>query len=162
MPLAGEGPQPALGMIVGEAPGREEEKEGRPFVGKSGRLLDSALRSIGVERSSVYITNVVKEVPLDSEGRIRRPHEEEVIAWLPILEGEIQNTAPIAILALGRTAQRALVPGVPEEAIPFGSIIGNVYVAWHPAYVLRQGASQYIFSDWLAQIRRWAEDLHAA
>lgn len=148
--VAGEGPQPALGMIVGEAPGRKEIEVGRPFVGSAGKLLDTALRSFGITREFVYITNVVKELPLDSDEKIRRPYSEEIEAWRPILEGEIENTAPAAILALGRTAATALT-GLSGE-IPFGSKIGNVYVAWHPAYVLRQRSS---YEEWLEQIRPW-------
>lgn len=155
--VAGCGPQPSLLMIVGEAPGRDEVKEGRPFVGAAGRLLDVALRAVGVDRDAVYLTNVVKDLPLDSDGKIRRPYEDEIVSWLPILESEIQHTAPEKILALGRTAQRALVPGVPEDAIPFGSIIGHVHLAWHPAYVLRQGGKRgSTYAEWLRQLYPWA------
>ena len=164
--VPGFGPQPARGMVVGEAPGRKEVEEGRPFVGQAGRLLDSALRACGIPREQVYITNVVKELPLDSEGRIRRPYKEEVEAWRAILEGEIENTTPVAILALGRTAAQTLT-GL-EGDIPWGSKIGNVYVAWHPAYVVRHGGNVFWvgdswmstpYGDWLAQIRPWAEAL---
>lgn len=151
MPVAGEGPQPCFGMIVGEAPGREEDREGRPFVGRSGRLLDTALRAIGIERSEVYVTNVVKDLPLDAEDKIRRPTEEEIAAWLPILAGEIEKTAPAVILALGRTSTNALLSrlhGVTGN-IPFGSVVGNIVVAWHPAFVLRNSAD---FENWLRQL----------
>lgn len=165
--VPGEGPQPALGMIVGEAPGRQEIAEGRPFVGRAGKLLDTALRAAGVSRDKVFVTNVVKELPLDSERRIRRPFSEEIEAWRPILEGEIQNTAPAAILALGRTAAGTLT-GL-EGTIPWGSKIGNVYVAWHPSYCLRRGATSAfptfyhstVMGEWLEQIRPWAEALQA-
>lgn len=160
-------------MIVGEAPGREEVEAGRPFVGRSGKLLETALRAVGVAREEVYITNVVKEWPRDSEGKTRRPYDEEVAAWREVLEGEILNTAPVAILALGRVATRALIPFeiVGDEAPPFGSKIGNVYTAWHPSYVLRNGGLTApiglqiiggVAGDWLAQIRPWAEALLAA
>jgi uracil-DNA glycosylase family 4 len=171
--VPGEGPQPALGMIVGEAPGREEIEKGRPFVGRSGKLLETALRAVGLTRDEVYITNIVKDLPLDSDEKIRRPTPEEIEAWRPILEGEIENVAPFAILALGRTAANTLC-GL-EGEIPFGSKVGNVYVAWHPAYVVRQGyggralehwtASDHsldTYEDWLMQIRPWAEAIHAA
>lgn len=157
MMVPGIGPSPALGMIVGEAPGRKEVEAGQPFVGPAGRLLDTALHAVGVLRSDVYVTNVVKELPLDSDERIRRPYSEEIEAWRTILEGEIENVAPAAILALGRTAASALTGLVGE--IPFGSKIGNVYVAWHPAYLLRQRSG---YDEWLEQIRGWAEALVAA
>lgn len=155
--VPGAGAQPALGMVVGEAPGHKEVELGVPFVGKSGRLLDMALKSFGIARESVFITNVVKELPLDSEGRIRRPYDAEVKAWLPWLEKEIEFTAPQAILALGRIASKALT-GIPD--LPFGSKIGNVHSAWHPAYLLRGGAGEDGRTLWLEQIESWAEALH--
>ena len=162
--VPGEGPQPATGMIVGEAPGREEVEQGRPFVGRSGKLLETALRAVGVTRESVYVTNIVKELPLDSDDKIRRPTQEEIDAWMPILQSEIESTAPAAILALGRTAARTLTG---YDDLPFGSKVGNVYVAWHPAYVLRHG-HRFVLThtlpsathqEWLEQIRPWAEAL---
>lgn len=153
--VPGSGPQPALGMIVGEAPGRKEIEQGAPFVGQAGKLLDSVLRAVGIERSTVYITNVVKDLPLDSEGRIRRPYPEEIAAWAAILDGEIQNTAPAAILALGRTASNVLT-GLDGD-IPFGSKVGNVFTAWHPAYLLRNGGeNQALYGDWMEQVEPWA------
>lgn len=156
MSVPGIGPQPALGMIVGEAPGRKEVEEGVPFVGQAGKLLTTALRAFGIDRNTLYITNVVKELPLDGEGRIRRPFPEEIEAWREILDTEIRYTAPAAILALGRTAANTLTDL--EGDIPFGSKVGNVYTAWHPAYVLRQGreANQAVYGDWLEQIEGWA------
>lgn len=162
--VPGEGPQPCLGMIVGEAPGREEVSAGRPFVGRSGRLLETALRSLGVAREEVYITNVVKDLPLDSEDKIRRPYPEEVEDWRTFLEREIANTAPAAVLALGETAAHALT-GL-KGTIPWGSRIGNVYVAWHPAYVLRRGIRSMVwgqtrYDEWLDQLEGWAEAIRA-
>jgi uracil-DNA glycosylase family 4 len=163
--VPGVGPQPAYGMIVGEAPGREDEKEGQPFVGRPGRLLDVALRAVGVIRSEVYITNVVKEISLDADGKIRAPTEEEVLEWSEILGNEILSTAPTAILALGRVATKSLT-GIHPDNVPFGSKIGKVYTAWHPGDLLRRGyisgyfpprASRYGY--WLDQIRPWAEAL---
>lgn len=167
-PVSGEGPQPARGMIVGEAPGRDEVEQGRPFVGRSGRLLDTSLRAVGVERSGVYITNAVKALPLDGDEKIRRPTPEEIAEWYPILQGEIENTAPAAILALGQTAAGVLTDLVGEK-IPFGSKIGNVYVAWHPSYVQRSVTlhPSYVlgsgnWAEWLDQIRPWALEIRAA
>lgn len=150
---------PALGCIVGEAPGREEVAQGRPFVGRSGKLLDVALRALGVDRSTVYVTNVVKDIPLDSDERIRRPYAEEIAAWKPILDGEILETAPAAILALGRTAANTLTEL--EGDIPFGSRVGIVYTAWHPSYLLHRGMSG-VSKEWLDQLSPWAEALREA
>jgi DNA polymerase len=145
-------------MIVGEAPGKNEVEQGRPFVGKSGQYLESVLNALGVRREEVFITNVVKEWPRDSEGKTRTPYDEEVAQWDPILRGEILHVAPVAILALGRTATTALT-FLAGEKIPFGSKIGNVYTAWHPAYLLRRGKAPEAAEEWLEQIRPWAEAL---
>src|SRR5512138_2195840 len=145
--VPGEGPMPALGMIVGEAPGKQEVEQGRPFVGRSGKYLEGVLRALGVRREEVYITNVVKEWPIDSEGKTRRPFDVEVQEWAPILQGEILEVAPAAILALGRTAVNALTT-IEGEKVPFGSKIGNVYTAWHPSYLLHQRSAEHV-DEWL-------------
>ena len=154
--VPGDGPQPCLAMIVGEAPGKEEVAQGRPFVGSSGSTLETALRAFGLARENCYITNVVKELPLDSSGRIRRPYADEIIAWEHVLVGEIENTAPRSVLALGRTASQALT-GM-EADVPFGSKIGIVYTAWHPAYLLYRH-ERGMFNRWLRQIQPWALSL---
>lgn len=164
--VPGEGPQPCLAMIIGEAPGHDEVAQGRPFVGKSGRLLESVLRSFGIAREEVYITNVVKELPLDVENRIRRPLQDEIDQWMPVLRGEIFSTAPQAILCLGRTASDAVTG---HRNLPFGSKIHpNLFTAWHPSYVGRQIGfiTSFIYmpiympkelKEWREQLRPWAE-----
>lgn len=118
---------------------------GRPFVGRSGKLLDAALEHFQIDRKQIYVTNVVKEMPLDDEGKTRAPLPKEVRAWIPILEGEIAQTHPKALLALGRTAEEALAD--------FGA-----FHAWHPSYVLRSGGQESeMYEDWLEQISFWAE-----
>lgn len=155
--VPGKGPQPAAGMIVGEAPGRKEVAAGEPFIGPAGQNLDTVLYALGVRRDEVYVTNVVKELPLTTDNAIRRPNPSEVEAWLPILQSEIEQTAPVAILALGRTAIEALTD-IEGEKVPFGSVVGNVYTAVHPSYFLH-GGQDYDFAEWLEQIRPWAEAL---
>jgi uracil-DNA glycosylase family 4 len=102
--VPGEGPLNASIMFVGEAPGRSEDLEGRPFVGSAGKLLDSLLSSIGVERGSVYITNVVKCRPPGN----REPFDSEVRACNPYLRRQISMIKPKIIVALGRIAGRTL------------------------------------------------------
>jgi len=102
--VPGEGPLNASIMFVGEAPGRSEDLEGRPFVGSAGKLLDSLLSSIGVERGSVYITNVVKCRPPGN----REPFDSEVRACNPYLRRQISMIKPKIIVALGRIAGRKL------------------------------------------------------
>jgi DNA polymerase len=102
--VPGEGPLNASVMFVGEAPGRSEDLEGRPFVGSAGKLLDSLLSSISVERGSVYITNVVKCRPPGN----REPSDEEVRACNGYLRRQISIIKPRVIVALGRIAGRTL------------------------------------------------------
>jgi DNA polymerase len=102
--VPGEGPLNASIMFVGEAPGRSEDLEGRPFVGSAGKLLDSLLSSIGVERDGVYITNVVKCRPPGN----REPFDSEVRACNPYLRRQISIIKPKIIVALGRIAGRTL------------------------------------------------------
>lgn len=150
-------------MIIGEAPSRADESAGVPFTGVGGRALDAVLRALGVKRDQFYITNLVKTTPLDSEGRQRRPYPVEIEAWRSILEGEIQHTAPRAILALGQTVSRFLT-GL-EGEIPYGSKIGNVYVAWHPIFVSRGAGQEFVdippIDLWMEQIEGWAREVEA-
>ncbi|MEM0340718.1 MAG: type-4 uracil-DNA glycosylase [Acidilobaceae archaeon] len=102
--VPGEGPLTARVMFVGEAPGRKEDEEGRPFVGAAGKLLTTLLESIGVRRNDVYITNVVKCRPPEN----REPIDEEIRACNPFLRKQIEIIRPRAIVALGRVAGKTL------------------------------------------------------
>ncbi|HEU4823668.1 MAG TPA: uracil-DNA glycosylase [Nitrososphaeraceae archaeon] len=105
--VAGEGSCSVKVMIVGEAPGRQEDLEGKPFVGSSGRILDSALSKAGIKRSDVFITNVVKCRPPNN----RRPQSNELIACMGHLERQISLVSPKIICILGSTAYRSLLGG---------------------------------------------------
>lgn len=105
--VAGEGSRCAKVMLVGEAPGRQEDSEGKPFVGYSGRILDAALSKAGIKRSEVFITNVVKCRPPDN----RRPQSNELTACMGHLERQISLVSPIIICILGSTAYRSLLGG---------------------------------------------------
>jgi DNA polymerase len=153
--VPGTGPPDADGMIVGEAPGFEEMRQGRPFVGHSGVLLDGVLATLGLRREDLYITNVVKVIPLDEDGKIERPRMKDIGTWSSFLALEIQNVAPVAILCLGRTAVDHLMP----EGIEFGKREGEYFSAWHPAHVLR---NEELAEEWLHQIIPWAEEIHDA
>ncbi|MEM4426157.1 MAG: type-4 uracil-DNA glycosylase [Acidilobaceae archaeon] len=102
--VPGEGPLTARVMFVGEAPGRKEDEEGRPFVGAAGKLLTTLLESIGVRRNDVYITNVVKCRPPEN----REPIDEEIRTCNPFLRKQIEIIRPRAIVALGRVAGKTL------------------------------------------------------
>lgn len=145
----GEGPAEAVGFVVGEAPGSEETKVGRPFVGPAGKLFEAALISLQLERGDIYITNVVKSFPENSRGRARTPTPEEVRSWAPDLLDEIQRYCGVPMLALGKCAAVTLT----DRWRPGQCARGSVWVAWHPAYVLRRRS---LWHQWLAQLEPWS------
>ena len=138
-------------LIVGETPGEDEDRQGEPFVGQAGKLLDNMLGAMKLSRTGermaegggVYITNVLKCRPSGN----RNPKPEEVAQCLPYLERQVSLLKPKMILAMGRFAVQALLrDSVPElEGTPYGKLRGRVYqyqgvpvvVTYHPNYVLR-------------------------
>lgn len=102
--VPGEGPLDADVMLVGEAPGRKEDEQGRPFVGMAGKLLDAILEKVGMPRITVYITNVVKCRPPGN----RDPKPDEIRACLPYLRRQIELVRPKIIVALGRISGKLL------------------------------------------------------
>jgi uracil-DNA glycosylase len=108
----GEGRPTAELMLVGEQPGDVEDREGRPFVGPAGKLLDRALAEAGIERDRVYLTNAVKHFKWRARGPRRihdTPNEREVRACLPWLRAEIEVVDPSLVVCLGATAAKALL-----------------------------------------------------
>lgn len=99
------GPEDAEVMLVGEAPGANEVEEGEPFVGRAGEKMNDVLNDIGVERSELYITNLVKIRPPDN----RDPKKDEIEAWAPLLEEEIEKVDPDIILTLGNFASKEML-----------------------------------------------------
>jgi uracil-DNA glycosylase family 4 len=97
-----EGPEDADIMLVGQNPGKEEVKQGRPFVGRSGRYLNKVLRHNGLERDGLYITAVVKE---PTPGN-RKPRVDEINRWMPTLLDEIKQIKPQIVVLMGRVAWR--------------------------------------------------------
>ena len=104
-PVLGEGSLNAQIMLIGEAPGEREAKSGRPFVGASGRLLDELLASIGLKRTDIYITNVVKDRPPEN----RDPTPEEIAFYMPLLTRQIEIIQPRVIATLGRFAMTFVI-----------------------------------------------------
>ena len=100
--VAGEGPRTAEIMLVGQNPGREEAKQGRPFVGRSGKYLDTVLSKNNLDRSKLYITSVVKE----TTPRNRKPTADEIQRWMPYLLQEIRQVKPKTIVLMGTVAWR--------------------------------------------------------
>lgn len=135
-------------MIVGEAPGKNEWEQKRPFVGDSGQLLRKELVAAGLNPDDMYITNIVKIWPRTDEGKTRAPNELEIEAALPYLVEEIQHVVPKYILALGAPAFHTLVGtnlGISlyrgfwqrlDEKFDWDDAL--VLPTWHPAYILRQ------------------------
>ena len=101
-PVIGEGDYFAKTVFIGEAPGKNEAKTGRPFCGASGRILDELLFSIGVDRSSVYITNIVKDRPPEN----RDPKPEEIDLYAPFLDRQLEIIKPKIIATLGRFSMK--------------------------------------------------------
>jgi len=120
----GDGPVPCDVMLIGEAPGRDEDILGKPFVGAAGKILKIALEKAGYERKDVYITNIVKCRPPGN----RVPKPEEISACAVYLDDEIERVSPSRIILLGRTASRTF-----RKYFPKFTIARDVY---HPAYAL--------------------------
>lgn len=141
-PVCGEGPVPSPLMVIGEAPGRDETKAGRPFIGKGGSFFIEVFeRASGMKREEVYISNAVKVWPTLATQRkkTRKPLRAEQELFLPFLMEEIGIVDPPVILAVGKTAFSSLFPQDPFEAGKWKSFKGrSVMAVYHPSYLLRQ------------------------
>ncbi len=141
-PVPGVGNHHAEWMLVGEAPGEQEDLKGEPFVGRAGQLLTEMLRALGLERGQVFITNVLKCRPPGN----RDPRPEEAAACEPFLMRQIALIRPRIILAVGRIAAQNLL----KTTTPLGRLRGKVHrydeiplvVIYHPAYLLRNPAAK--------------------
>jgi uracil-DNA glycosylase family 4 len=134
----GVGDRRARWLIIGEAPGMDEDKQGEPFVGRAGQLLNSMLKAIGLAREQVFIANILKSRPPNN----RDPKPEEVRACIPYLYRQIELINPTLILCVGRIAAQTLL----NVETPIGKLRGTVHkivgerpmvVTYHPAYLLR-------------------------
>ncbi len=135
----GVGDHNADWLIIGEAPGAEEDKQGEPFVGRAGKLLNSMLLACGLQREQVFIANILKCRPPNN----RDPHAQEVAACSAYLRQQIDLIQPKIILAVGRIAAQNLL----QTETPIGKMRGQQYeyadtgipvvVTYHPAYLLR-------------------------
>jgi uracil-DNA glycosylase family 4 len=131
-------------LIVGEAPGAEEDRRGEPFVGRAGQLLNSMLRAIGLAREQVYIANVLKCRPPGN----RDPEPQESAECLPYLERQIALLQPKIMLAVGRiAAQNLLKTEAPlarlrQQVHSFGVARLPLVITYHPAYLLRTPADK--------------------
>ena len=133
-------------MLIGEAPGANEDQEGLPFVGRAGRLLDKMLAAINLDRKKVYISNIINFRPPDN----RRPTEEEIKQYLPFISKHIEIIKPKILVLLGRTAMNALIG---KDIViskmrgkwiekKFGNFKTSVIITFHPAFLMRQPAQK--------------------
>ncbi len=148
-PVVGEGNHDANIMFIGEAPGKNEAEQGRPFCGAAGRVLDKLLASIGLERAHVYITNIVKDRPPEN----RDPTPDEIAVYGPFLDRQIEILEPKVIATLGRFSMDYVMRrmGLEFEIEPISKAHGSVYTAktsygevtilplYHPAAALYNG-----------------------
>ena len=133
-------------MLVGEAPGANEDKEGLPFVGRAGILLNKMLASIDLDRDKVYISNIVNYRPPEN----RKPNDEEIKRYLPFITKHIEIINPKILVLLGSTAMSALIGN--NEVISkargkwiekkFGSCKTSIIITFHPAFLMRQPAQK--------------------
>ncbi|HRH26931.1 MAG TPA: uracil-DNA glycosylase [Parcubacteria group bacterium] len=151
-PVVGEGSHTAHIMFIGEAPGKNEAETGRPFSGKSGKVLDNMLESIRLNRSDVYITNIVKDRPQEN----RDPTEEEIRIYAPFLDRQIDIIQPQVIATLGRFSMAYIMNrfNLTDKIGTIGELHGKEFVAqtdygpisviplYHPAVSLYDGSNK--------------------
>ena len=137
-------------LVIGEAPGADEDRQGEPFVGRAGQLLNSMLRAIGLPRSEVFIANILKCRPPNN----RDPQPDEATACTPYLARQIALVSPRAILAVGRIAAQWLlqtdapIGRLRGRVVPYGEAGTPLVVTYHPAFLLRSP---------LAKATAWAD-----
>ncbi len=156
-PVVGEGSHTAKIMFVGEAPGKNEAETARPFCGKSGKILDDMLESINLNRSDVYITNVVKDRPPEN----RDPSQEEINLYAPFLDEQIDIIQPVVIATLGRFSMNYIMAHLGLTAVidSISKIHGKEFMTkttygqvsviplYHPAVALYNGGNKQTLLD---------------
>jgi DNA polymerase len=141
----GEGPNSAEIVLIGEQPGDEEDRQGHPFVGPSGKLLDRALADAGIDRALVYVTNAVKHFKFEERGKRRlhkKPNGAEIRACQPWLEAEINLIQPRIIVCLGATAAQSIFGATYRVTKERGQFVRNSWAPHvtstvHPSAILR-------------------------
>ena len=164
----GEGAaQPAL-MMIGEAPGGDEEKQGRPFVGKAGKNLSAFLEVVGLKREEIYISNVVKLRPTKESpktGKLvnRPPSSDEITFFLPFLQEEIKVISPKVVVTLGNVPLKAVTG---EKKAVIGDYHGKptpladgraLFALYHPAAVIYNRALQATYDEDLLALRAFLQ-----
>jgi uracil-DNA glycosylase len=157
----GEGPERANVLFVGEQPGDQEDKQGHPFVGPAGRLLDKALAEAGIPREQVYVTNAVKHFKWIWRGKRRlhqKPAIRQVAACRPWLEAELESVRPKIVICLGATAAQAVLGKPVSITKERGKFIDSssgllTFITIHPSAIYRQREKDQ------QEYRRFAEEL---
>lgn len=154
--MPGEGPGDARVALIGEAPGREEALQGRPFVGKAGKNLDEFLASTGLRREELYITNAVKFRPtrVSAKGTTanRTPTTKEVALFRPWLIEELEALRPALLVTLGNTPLRALTGGKTAIGDAHGRVLcetlgARLFPLYHPASIIYNRALKPVYED---------------
>lgn len=141
----GEGPEDAKVMFIGEQPGDQEDRAGRPFVGPAGRLLDEALEAAAIDRSTAYVTNAVKHFKWQARGKRRihqKPNATEITACRPWLDAELAVVQPRVLVLLGAVAAQALLGHQFRVTQDRGKLLESdlakaVLATVHPSSILR-------------------------
>ena len=158
----GEGSEDAELMFVGEQPGDQEDKLGRPFVGPAGRIFDQALEQVGIDRSRVYVTNAVKHFKWQPRGKRRihqKPNAAELAACRPWLDAELAVVQPRVLVCLGATAAQALLGRTfrvtKQRGTPVDSPLAEVVIATiHPSAILRAEDRDAEYAAFVADLER--------
>lgn len=167
LPVIGEGSHFAEIMFIGEAPGANEAKQGRPFVGASGKFLNELLESVGIKREDVYITNIVKDRPPEN----RDPTPSEIELYAPFMDRQIDIIQPKVIATLGRFSMNYVMQrlGLGSEIEPISKAHGKSYVAktsygtvhivpqYHPAVALYNGSMRSVLKKDFEIMKRYAK-----
>ncbi|HWB82608.1 MAG TPA: UdgX family uracil-DNA binding protein [Bryobacteraceae bacterium] len=169
----GDGPVHARVLFLGEQPGDEEDRQGRPFVGPAGKLLDKALAEVGIRRSDAYVTNVVKHFKFEERGKRRihkKPNGSEIQACRPWLEAEILLVKPRIIVCLGATAAQSLFGRTYRLTKERGKFVEHPWAPHvtstvHPSAILRAPDAEQRhqeYSLFLADLRNVRQALGSA
>ncbi len=158
-------------MLIGEQPGDREDKEGHPFVGPAGKLLDQCLEEAGIDRKGVYITNAVKHFKWEPRGKLRlhkKPSSSEIFACSPWLNAELETVRPELVVCLGATAAQALLGPRFKVTESHGTIqtadhFPPILATFHPSSILRAVTEEDRHRQtglFLSDLRKAAEFLH--
>lgn len=143
-------PRSAEMMLIGEQPGDREDREGHPFVGPAGKLLDQCLEEAGIDRKAVYVTNAVKHFKWEPRGKLRihkKPTSSEIFACRPWLDAELQAIHPAMIVCLGASAAQSLLGSKFKVTESHGTLqqvegLPPILATFHPAAVLRSTSEE--------------------